>query len=130
TGRGQHIEVAQVEAAMQFIGPELIAGTDLPPDGNRHPGMAPHNAYPTLGDDSWIAIAAENDAAWAALAALIGGAVADPRFATLAGRKAAEAELDALIAAWTAPQDRHALADRLQATGIAASAVETMPDLA
>ena len=130
TGRGQHIEMAQVEAAMQFIGPELIVGEDVEPDGNHVPHAAPHNAYPAEGEDSWIAIACLSDDDWARLAAEIGGAAADPRFATLQGRKAQEAELDALIAAWTEGQDRHTLADRLQRLGVAASAVETAPDLA
>ena len=130
TGRGQLIEVAQVEAAMQFIGAELIAGADVVPDGNHRPDVAPHNAYPAAGDDSWIAIAAGTDAAWATLARMIGGEALDPRFATLAGRRANETALDALIADWTRAQDRHALADRLQAAGVAASAVETAPDLA
>jgi crotonobetainyl-CoA:carnitine CoA-transferase CaiB-like acyl-CoA transferase len=132
TGLGQHIEMAQVEGSMQFIGPDLIAGTDVPPDGNHRPDRAPHNAYPAPGDDNWIAISAETDAQWEALARMIGGdaLATDPRFATLSARKANEDALDALIADWTRTQDRHALAARLQAQGIAASAVETAPDLA
>jgi crotonobetainyl-CoA:carnitine CoA-transferase CaiB-like acyl-CoA transferase len=130
TGLGQHIEMAQVEAAMQFIGPELIAGEDILPDGNHVADMAPHNAYPAAGEDSWIALAARTDAEWAALAAMIGGGATLPRFATAEGRKANEVALDVLIADWTRDQDRHALAARLQAAGIPAAAVETAPDLA
>ena len=133
TGMGQHIEMAQVEAAMQFIGPELIAGVDPEPDGNHVAHMAPHNAYAAAGEDSWIAIAAEDDAAWAALARTMGrpDLGTDPRFATLAARKRNEAELDCeLIAEWTRDQDRHALAARLQDAGVAASAVNTARDLA
>ncbi|QYK43106.1 MAG: CoA transferase [Paracoccaceae bacterium] len=132
TGLGQHIELGQVEGAMQFIGPELIAGQDIVPDGNHLPDMAPHNAYPSPGKDNWIAIAAPSDAAWLRLARIIGGErlVQDSRFATLEARKANEAALDALIADWTREQDRHALAAALQAQGIPASAVETAPDLA
>ncbi|MGV8988528.1 MAG: CaiB/BaiF CoA transferase family protein [Cypionkella sp.] len=132
TGQGQHIEMAQVEAAMQFIGPELIVGKDVVPDGNHVPDVSPHNAFPTAGDDSWIAITARSDTQWQTLANMIGGkALArDPRFSTLAARKQNEEALDALIAVWTRDQDRHSLADQLQAAGIAASAVETAPDLA
>jgi crotonobetainyl-CoA:carnitine CoA-transferase CaiB-like acyl-CoA transferase len=130
TGQGQHIELAQVEAGMQFIGAELIEGRDVFPDGNHLPDVAPHNAYPTRGDDSWIALTARKDAEWQALAALIGGAALDPDLATLAGRKVREGEVDALIADWTRDQDRQTLADRLQAAGVPASAVETAPDLA
>ena len=132
TGKGQHIEIPQVEAAMQFIGPALMAGVDVAPDGNHVPHMAPHNAYPAAGEDAFVAIAAESDAAWQALAAEMGRPElgTDPRFATLDARKDNEAALDALVAAWTRDKDRHALADRLQAAGIAASAVETAADLA
>ncbi len=130
TSRGQHIEMAQVEAAMQFIGPELIAGGDVVPDGNHLPDLSPHNAYPAEGEDSWIALACPSDTHWLTLAEMIGGDARDVRFATLAGRKAEEAALDALIAAWTRDHNRHALAERLQDAGIPASAVETAPDLA
>ena len=58
---------------MQFIGPELIAGVDVVPDGNHLPDVAPHNAYPAAGDDSWVAIAVASDDQWAKLAGMIGG---------------------------------------------------------
>jgi crotonobetainyl-CoA:carnitine CoA-transferase CaiB-like acyl-CoA transferase len=131
TGLGQHIEMAQVEAAMQFIGPELISGVDPVPDGNHVDHAAPHNAYPTRGEDAWIAIACETDAVWRVLAMQIDPALTtDPRFCALADRKRNEAALDALIAEWTAPQDKNALADALQTIGVAAHAVMTAPDLA
>ena len=130
TGLGQHIELAQVEAAMQFIGADLIAGQDVVPDGNHLPDLSPHNAYPCTGDDSWVALCARTDAEWQTLATMIGGAALDTGFATLPGRKAREGDLDALIADWTKDHDRQPLADRLQAAGIPASAVETAPDLA
>ena len=129
TGHGQHIEMAQVEAAMQFIGPDLINGEDVIPDGNHLPTAAPHNAYPTMGEDAWIAIGCFSDEDWNTLAALVGGDALDPLYSTLEGRKANETLLDTLMADWTAKQDRHALATQLQAAGIAASAVETAPDL-
>lgn len=49
TGQGQHIEMAQVEGAMQFIGPELIAGADIAPEGNRLPDIAPTMPIPRRG---------------------------------------------------------------------------------
>lgn len=132
TGKGQHIEIAQVEAAMQFVGPVLMAGEDIEPDGNHVPHMAPHNAYPAAGEDSFVAIAAVDDAAWRALAAEMGRPALgeDPRFATLQARKANEAALDAEVVDWTRDKDKHALAERLQRAGVAASAVETAADLA
>ena len=66
TGEGQYIELPQVEAAMQFVGEELLAATaandDPQPQGNRVRWAAPHDAYPAAGDDQWVAIAVEADA--------------------------------------------------------------------
>ena len=136
TGEGQHIEMAQVEAAMQLIGPELLAaaetGVDAPPDGNHVPHASPHNAFPARGEDEWVVIAAGDDAAWCALCDVAGwpDLRTDPRFTDLAARRANEAELDAMIGAWTAGEDKHDLAARLQAAGVAAAPVNTPRDLA
>jgi crotonobetainyl-CoA:carnitine CoA-transferase CaiB-like acyl-CoA transferase len=55
TGKGQYIEVPQVEAAMQLIGAELLlateTGLDPVPDGNHVAHMAPHDAFPAAGED-------------------------------------------------------------------------------
>jgi crotonobetainyl-CoA:carnitine CoA-transferase CaiB-like acyl-CoA transferase len=136
TGEGQHIEMPQVESAMQLIGPELLAALDGQPDpvpdGNHVPHMAPHNAYPARGEDEWIVIAAEDDGQWRRLCAAMGHPelAEDGRFATLSARKANEAALDALVAGWTRDEDKHALAERLQGEGIAAAPVATPRDVA
>jgi crotonobetainyl-CoA:carnitine CoA-transferase CaiB-like acyl-CoA transferase len=70
-----------------------------------------------------------SDAEWARLAALIGGAALDGRLATLEGRKAAEDEVEALVADWTAAQEARALEDRLQGEGIPAHVAATAEDL-
>ena len=76
TGRGQHVELAQREAAMHWIGEEIVwaaaHGSDRPPDGNRVEGVVPHDAFHAAGSDEWIAIAAPDEKAFAALAAVIG----------------------------------------------------------
>src|SRR5690606_4138053 len=80
--------------------------------------------YPCRGDDEWIAIACRDDADWRRLATRIGDAwTRDPRFATVAGRRGAESELDAKLAGWTRAQEKLALARVLQADGIPAAAV-------
>ena len=131
TGAGQHVEIPQVEAGMHFIGEHILtalaSGQSPRPRGNRVDWAAPHDAFPAAGEDEWIAIAATSDAAWSALSALI-GLPPDPRFATLAGRKAHEDDIAAAIAVWTASQDKHAAAARLQAAGIAAAPVQNGRD--
>lgn len=130
TGEGQEIEVGQVEGAMQFIGPELIAGADIPPNGNRVAHMAPHQAYLCDGPDEWVAIACKDDVAFAALADVMNRPDLAERWPTLDGRKAEEDALDAEISAWTRGRDRHEVAALLQAAGVAAAAVQRPSDLA
>lgn len=135
TGEGQHVEVPQVEAAMHFIGGEILAaaetGVDPVRDGNRVPHAAPHDAFPCKGEQSWIAIAVRDEEEWAALCRVMGRGdlVHDARFASLAGRKRHEDELTALISAWTQTHDRHGLADRLQEAGVPAAPVQTPSDV-
>jgi crotonobetainyl-CoA:carnitine CoA-transferase CaiB-like acyl-CoA transferase len=56
--------------------------------------------------------------------------VADPRFASVAARKANEDALDDAIRAWTASQDRDALAARLVEAGVIAAAVHDALEVA
>lgn len=136
TGQGQYIEVPQVEAAMQLIGAELLlateTGEDPVPDGNHVEGMAPHDAFPALGEDQWVVIAAEDEAQWRILCAVMERPelVDDPRFSTLAARHASEVELSGIISDWTRGRDKHETAARLQDAGVAAAPVATAADLA
>ncbi len=135
TGEGQWIDMACTEAGATLVGPQIldftVNGRPLRRPGLPHsnhsqsPEMAPHDIYATAGDDSWIAIACRSDDDWRSLAAVIAEPwAAEPRYATLAGRLEHEAELDRRVGAWCAPQDRFALAARLQAAGIPAAAVQ------
>jgi crotonobetainyl-CoA:carnitine CoA-transferase CaiB-like acyl-CoA transferase len=90
--------------------------------GNADPDMAPHGAYRTRGDDRWIAIAVDSDAAWEALRAELG--IADrPQWRSTAGRLADREAIDAAVAAAVAGLDAATLEARLQAGGVAAGRV-------
>ncbi len=129
TGQGQHVEVPQVEAAMQAIGEYLIhaaeTGRDHPVDGNRLPDLAPHDVFPARGTDEWVAIEAADDTQWRALCHAIGNdALADdPRFANLPDRVRNQLALAEPIGAWTRQRDKHAAARILQDAGIPAAPV-------
>ena len=135
TGRGEAIELSQFESTVNMVGPAVIArsvdGLRPTRDGNRSPSACPSGVFPVAGDDRWCAIAIETDAQWQALADVLGRAdwAADPRFATLAGRKAHEDELEAEIAAETRRCEPSVLVDALQARGVPSAAVETSGDL-
>ncbi len=80
---------------------------------------------------SWIAIAVETDAQFAALCRELGRPelAADPRFADALSRHANQHALDAIVSAWTAGQEKHALQRRLQAAGVPAGAVLNVREL-
>lgn len=124
TGEGCWLDISQAEAGIQFLAPQIAdgaaTGRQAAPLGNRDPHFAPHGVFPCAGDDAWIAIVARDDGEWSRLAALIGGEAGDPALSDLAGRKADEARLEALVAAWTRTRTAAEAETLLQAQGIAA----------
>jgi len=135
TGKGMYIEQAQYESGATFVGPSIldcaVNGRVANRTGNRDPNMAPHGAFPCLGQDRWIAIAVRSDEEWRTLCRTMGDPewAVDPRFATIAGRKENEDELEHLIAEWTKDYHDGELMALLQAKGIPAGVVQTCEDL-
>ncbi|MBI3457115.1 MAG: CoA transferase [Candidatus Rokubacteria bacterium] len=135
TGRGQHVDLSQVEAVAAHLGTSVLevtaAGLRSRCPGNRHPGMAPHGAFPCRGADRWCAIAVETEGQWRALCAAMGRPelADDPRFATLEARKAHEEALESLIGEWTRGRDAETVMTRLQAAGVPAGVVQDARDL-
>lgn len=135
TGRGFAMDLAQAEAAAFLIGASMMqaANTDTEPVpvGNRSPYHAPYGIYACKGDDRWCVIAAEDDAQWHGLAAVIGRPelVDDTRFTTTADRLRNRDALDAIIEEWTRPRDAHEVMNRLQTDGIPCGAVQNGADL-
>ncbi len=135
TGEGQHIDLGQMEAALHFLAPEILARqtTDLEiaRNGNRARDAAPQGAYPCAGEDEWLAIAVETDAQWQALRRVLGDPewARDPGLETVAGRLAAHDMLDAGISSWTRERKpREAMATLLEA-GVPAGHVQRSSDL-
>jgi len=129
TGQGQYLDVSQAEAAIHLLAPTLLEyqldGLAAGRLGNRDLVHCPHGAFPAgpPGEDRWIAIACPDDEAWAALVDLAGlpeGWAGLDRSA----RRAREDEIEDALAAWTAGRDPDELAERLQAAGVPAHAVQ------
>jgi benzylsuccinate CoA-transferase BbsF subunit len=135
TGRGQWIDLSMYQTGASTIGPQIMDylanGRVATRMGNRHPDMAPHNVYRCKGDDRWIAIAVDSDAAWQILSREMGEPAwaRDPRFATAAGRIANEKFIDLQLSAWTAGETAETLAARLQSAAVMAGVVENGRDL-
>ena len=133
TGEGQHIDLAQAEAALHFLTPALLDcaanGRVQTGMGNRDLNFAPHGAYPVAGDDRYIAISCETDAQWQALCGVVPGLAAGDGLATGVQRLQAQDELDSRIIAFTREQDGPELERALQAAGVPAAMVQNSPDL-
>jgi len=125
TGEGQFVDVSAVETMSTLIGDSLFAANltgEVPrPDGNFHPELAPHGAYPCQ-DGGWIAIACGSDEEFHALAAGLGAPelANDPRFARCDRRVANHHALDDVLGTLTFVHDADALGETLRATGVAA----------
>jgi crotonobetainyl-CoA:carnitine CoA-transferase CaiB-like acyl-CoA transferase len=136
TGEGQHIDLAQGEAALHFLAPAIldytVNGNVTTRAGNRDRELAPHGVYPCAGTDRWVAIAARDERDWRALCEALGAPAlaADPRFANAAARHTRAEELDVVLAGLTAPLAMQEVERRLQAAGVPASGVYNSPEAA
>ncbi len=133
TGEGQAIEVSQLESTVNVLGPAIIeAGLGDPPRrmGNRVPTASPHGTFP-CADDRWIAVSCQRDEDWETLARVLGldAALDDPRFGTLAGRKAHEDDLEALVTGATHGRDVTDLVRQLRGAGVPAAPVNSSRDV-
>lgn len=134
TGEGQAIEVSQLESTINVLGAAVIehsAGRTVPVrSGNRAPHASPRGVFACC-DGDWVAVSATSDEAWRALAEVVGHAnwADDDRFATLAGRKRHEDELEELLRAAIATCRRADLVQLLRARGVAAAPVNSSRDV-
>lgn len=131
TGRGLHLDMSQVEAAVYSLSPWLldyaINGEFTGRRGNRSLRAAPHGAFPCQGDDRWIAIACWSDHDWQKLAVILG---IDPQqYPNLSSRLDAQEALETTISAWTRERQAESIAEQLQSEGIEAVPVADFEDL-
>lgn len=133
TGEGAYIDVAQVEAGIFFLSPQVahhgLDGTIAERHGDRDLQHAPHGVFPCAaeggavdGKDRFVAIAVRDSAEWQALASAMGrddlAARADLR--DVEGRRAAEPEIEEAVGAWTSGLVAGEVERRLQAVGVPA----------
>jgi crotonobetainyl-CoA:carnitine CoA-transferase CaiB-like acyl-CoA transferase len=138
TGRGCWLDVSQAEAGMHFIAEgfaDFQRNGQLPePVGNHDPLIIPNNVYKCRapeGETRWVAISAPSDRDWQALAAATERSdLAKDGLATLAGRAAAQGQIDAALSEWCATQDAEQIETFLQAKGVPAYVVASTHDLA
>ncbi|WP_406464108.1 CoA transferase [Streptomyces sp. NBC_01622] len=126
TGRGQHIDLSQLEAIAAHLGTSLLGGPEVGPAGNTHPSWSPQGVYRCLGTDRWLAVSVRDDTEWAALCEVIGRPelATDERTLTADARRHATDLVDAALGEWTRTLPAGVAAEALQAHGIPAGAVQ------
>jgi crotonobetainyl-CoA:carnitine CoA-transferase CaiB-like acyl-CoA transferase len=145
TGKGQRIELAQIESCVAALAPAVmdctVNGRVQSRTGNRLPHAAPHGAFRCLSikvqtvfgeqeEQRWCVIACFSDEQWSALHRALGDPdwARDQRFATLAGRKEHEDELERRIEAWTSQRSPEEVMETLQPAGVPAAVVQNARD--
>jgi len=129
TGRGSFIDMSQREAAIMWLGDEVVeyelSGRIPERMGNRDEFMAPSGAYRCAGDDEWVALAVGSLEEWRGLARTIGHPelADDPAYASMEGRRERHNDIDALISTWTASRSADEAMAEFQAHGVAAGTV-------
>lgn len=126
TGKGQFIDLAQVEtvipqlgeAVMDYAMNERVQTTT----GNRHPFAAPCGMYPCQGEDRWIAITVYTEGQWDKLCRVMGNPswARKPSFLNRQSRRRNQDDLDKHISDWTRGEQDYDLMIRLQAEGVPA----------
>jgi len=133
TGEGCHIDASQAGIGVYLTGTSIldysVNGRHWARYGNRSPykPAAPHGAFPTVGVDRWIAIAAFTEEHWRTLVDVLGlgAAASDERFATLEARLANQDALEVIVGEATKDRDGFALMEELQRLHVPAGVVQT-----
>jgi len=136
TGKGQYIELSQLECSAQFLAPPImdymINGRVLGRLGNSSAYAAPHGVYRCKGEgEKWCTIAVYTDEEWRNFCHVIGNPewTEDPEFATFMGRKKKENELNGFVEEWTAHYTPQEVMRKMQKAGVPAGVVASGEDL-
>ena len=135
TGRGQRIEVAMQDAVVNFCriayARQAVSGRAAERVGNGSAliASAPSAAYPCRpggpNDFVYVYTSRAGNRHWERLIRAIGrdDLMNDPRFATPQARQDHEAEVDAVVSAWTRERTKHEAMEVLGRAGVPAGAV-------
>lgn len=135
TGKGQCLDLSQLEAGLQFLAPAILDYHVNHQCARRMENTSsygvPHGVYRCSGDDRWCAIAIFNDKEWKTFCRIIDNPewINDFRFATIIARKKNESELNQLINDWTVKHNAEKIMNLLQKNNISAGIVENSTDI-
>lgn len=131
TGRGQHVDISLLDGQIAWLtyvaGGYFATGRTPARHGSAHPAIVPYQVL--RASDGPLMVAVGNDKLWQRFTAVLGveGLAADPRYATnpdrVRNRDGLIPELEAALASRTSAE----WSDLLNAAGIPAGPVNTVP---
>lgn len=135
TGRGQRVDLAQLETGTYCIGPALLdyLSNDrlATPSGNAD-GLhdhVPNEVYAC--EDGFVAVSVTHESQWSALVAAVGEkGLRDPALTSEQHRRARRAEIDRILGDWMAGRSADAAVAGLQSRGVPAGRVQNARHLA
>lgn len=130
TGRGQHVDLAMLDAVTALLtyqaGNFFATGTAPGRLGNRHPSIVPYEVFATSDGDFVLAVG--NDELWKKFCG-VAGIEAGERFATNRQRVSGYDELRPLVARSLAARPRAFWIERLSAAGVPCGSVRDLADV-
>ena len=132
SGAGQEVDVAIIEPMLAMLGPQITRwdqlGTVQARTGNRSANNAPRNTYRTA-DGSWVAVSTSAQSIAERVMALVGrpDLIAEPWFATGAGRAEHADELDDAVGGWIVQRSRDEVIDAFDRAQAAVAPVYDAP---
>ncbi|MGV9307086.1 CaiB/BaiF CoA transferase family protein [Nonomuraea sp. NPDC003727] len=135
TGRGQVVDMAIIEPILGLLGPQMTAyqalGVVPRRTGNRSSSNAPRNTYRTR-DGRWLAVSTSAQTIAERVVTLVGrpDLVAQPWFATGAGRVEHVDELDEAVGSWIAERDADEVVARFEEAQAAIAPIYDVRDIA
>lgn len=130
-GKGQLVELSQLESTINVIGPAILAATSGNPlevEGNRAPGVVPRGVYRS-SDQRWVAVACASDAQWESLVGALGGDGGAPVHRTVTERELNRHEVEHLVTQWISKLERHEVLARLAQASVPAEPVNDSSDV-
>ena len=134
SGKGQVVDTALYETAFSMMESYVPAyprlGVVREAQGPRLMNTAPNSLYRTR-DDSYVLLAANNDAIFRRLAGVLGHPewADDERYATQLARGSRVDELDAMVEAWTLQHDALEIVEAMNTDGVPVAKVYTIADI-
>ncbi|MDA0352321.1 MAG: CoA transferase [Chloroflexi bacterium] len=126
TGTGENIDLSMVETSLMQL-PEFVMdytanGRVAGPQGNEDGTAAPHDCYPCIGEEAWVAISVRTQEEWEAFCTVLDRPelIHDPRFADELSRFQNRETLNTEVAVWTKTRTAIDVAETLQGVGVAA----------